>query len=56
MENNQSIYVMRSLLCLNEKYQITTCKEDKLLNKRVEIINTGRHRSKYKLANCETMD
>ena len=45
----------RCLLCLNEKYEIATYKEDKLLNKRTEI-NTFRHRSNYKLANCETID
>ena len=31
--------------------EIATYKECKLLNKRTEIINTCRHRSKYKLAN-----
>ena len=30
--------------------------KDNLLNKRTGIINTCRHRSKYKLANCETID
>ena len=34
------------LLCLNEKYEIATCKGDNPLNKRTEIINTCRHRSK----------
>ena len=33
-----------------------TQKGDKLLNKRTEIINTCKHRSKYKLANCDTID
>ena len=46
----------RCLLCLNEKYEIATFKGNNLLNKRTEIINTCRHRSKYKLANCETID
>ena len=46
----------RCLLCLNEKYEIATYKGDNLLNKRTEIINTCRHRSKYKLANCDTID
>ena len=46
----------RCLLCLNEKYEIATYKGDNVLNKRTEIINTCRHRSKYKLANCETID
>ena len=46
----------RCLLCLNEKYEIATYKGNNLLNKRTEIINTCRHRSKYKLANCETID
>ena len=45
----------RCLLCLNEKYEIATYKGDNLLNKRTEIINTCRHRSKYKLANCDTI-
>ena len=44
----------RCLLCLNEKYKIATYKEGNHLNKRTEIINTCRHRSNYKLANCET--
>ena len=43
-------------LCLNEKYEIATYREDKLLNKRTQIINTCRHRNKNKLANCETID
>ena len=46
----------RCFLCLNEKYEIATYKGDKLLNKRTEIINTCRHRSKYKHSNCETID
>ena len=37
---------MRCLLCLNEKYEIATYKGDNLLNKRTEIINTCRRRSK----------
>ena len=45
----------RCLLCLNEKYEIATYKGDNLLNKITEIINTCRHRSKYKLANCDTI-
>ena len=44
----------RCLLCLNEKYKIATYKGDNFSNKRIEITNTCRHRSKYKLANCET--
>ena len=43
-------------LCLNEIYEIATYKGDNLLNKRTETINTCRHRSKYKLANCDTID
>ena len=43
------------LLCLNEKYEIATCKGDNLLNKRTEIINTCTHRSKCKIANCDTI-
>ena len=46
----------RCLLCLNEKYEIATYKEDNLLNKRTKIINTCRHRKKYKLANYHTID
>ena len=43
-------------LCLNEKYEIATYKPENLLNKRTEIINTCRHRSKYKLANYDAID
>ena len=46
----------RCLLCLNEKYEIAIYRGNNLLNKRTEIINTCRHRSKYKLVNCETID
>ena len=46
----------RCVLFLNEKYEIATYKGDNLLNKRTEITNTCRHRSYYKLANCETLD
>ena len=46
----------RYLLCLNEKSEMVTYKEDNLLNTRTEMINTCRHRSKYKLANCDTID
>ena len=46
----------RCLLCLIEKHEIATYKGDNFLNKRTEIIRTFRQRSKYKLANCETMD
>ena len=46
----------RCLLCLNEKYEIVTYKGDSLLNKRTEIINTCRHRSKYKLADWNAID
>ena len=42
--------------CLKEKYEIATYKGDKPLNKRTEIINTYRHRSKYKLANYDIID
>ena len=46
----------RCTLCLNKKYEIAANKGDNLLNERTEIINTCRHRSKYKLANCGTID
>ena len=46
----------RRLLCLNEKYEIAAYRGDNLLNKRTEIINTCRRRSKYKLANYNTID
>ena len=39
-----------------EKYEITLYKGDNLLNVRTEITNFYKHRSKYKLANCETID
>ena len=48
--------VSTAFLGLNEKYEITTYKGDNPLNKRTEIINTCRHRSKYKLANYHTID
>ena len=48
--------VSTAFLGLNEKYEITTYKGDNPLNKRTEIINTCRHRSKYKLANYDTID
>ena len=41
------------LLCLNKKYEIATYKRHKLFNKRTEIINIYRYRSKYKLANLK---
>ena len=44
------------LLCLNEKYEIATYKRDNILNKRNEIINACRHRTKYKLANYDAID
>ena len=44
------------LLCSNKKYEIATYKGENLLNKRTEITNTCRHRSKNKLANCNTID
>ena len=43
-------------ICLNDKYKIVAYKGDKFLNKRTEIISTCRHRSKYKLANCDTTE
>ena len=46
----------RCLLCLNEKYEMATYKRENLLKKRAEIVNTCKHRSKYKLANCGTID
>ena len=46
----------RCLLCLNEKYEIAIYKGENLLNKRTEKINTCRHRSKNRLANCHAID
>ena len=46
-----TIQIVSTVFCLNEKYKIATYKEDNLLNKRTEIINTCRRKSKYKLAN-----
>ena len=46
----------RCLLCLHEKYEIATCKGGNLLSRRTETTNTCRRRSKYKLANCDTID
>ena len=40
-------------LRLNVKYEIAMFRGDNLLNKRNEIINTYRHRTKYKLMNCD---
>ena len=44
-----NLYSKHCLLCLNEKYEIATYKGDKLLKKRIKIINNCWHRSKYKL-------
>ena len=46
----------RCLLCLNEKHEIVIYKGDNFLNKRTDIINTCRHRRKYKLVNRDTID
>ena len=46
----------RCLLCLNEKYEIAKYKGNNVSSKRTEIINTCRHRSKYKLANYDAID
>ena len=35
---------------------MATYKRENLLKKRAEIVNTCKHRSKYKLANCGTID
>ena len=48
--------VSAAFLYLNEKYEIAKYKGDNFLNKKTEVINTCRHRSKYKLLNCETVD
>ena len=54
---NTKNYMENYILCLNDKYEITTYKGDNFLNKRAEIIiNAYRHRSKYKLVNCEAID
>ena len=50
-----NLYNRHCFLFLNEKYQIQTYKEDNLLNKRTETINSRRQRGKFTLANCETM-
>ena len=44
------------LLCLNEKCETATYKGENLLNKRTEKIDTCGHRSKNKIANCDTID
>ena len=44
------------LLCLNEKYEIATYKEDNPVNEKTEILNTCKDRRKCKLTNCETTD
>ena len=41
--------------CLNDKYEIAAYKGNNLLDKRTELINIWRHRSKHKLANSETI-
>ena len=46
----------RSLLCLNDTYEIATYNGENYLNKRREIIHNCRHRGKYKLVNCEIID
>ena len=44
------------ILCLNEKHEIACYKGGNLLNKTTEILDTCRHRNKYKLKNCDTKD
>ena len=46
----------RCLLCLNEKLEIAAYEEQKLLNKRNEIVSKCRHQSKYVLASFDTKD
>ena len=50
------VRTVRAGFCLKEKYEIATYKVDNLLNKKIEIISTCRHRNKYKLANYGTID
>ena len=40
-------------LYLDEMYKIVIFRGDNLLNKRSKIIGTCRHRTKYKLINCD---
>ena len=40
-------------LCISEKWKILTADPKKTLNKRSEISNKCRHRTKYKLANVK---
>ena len=56
VEHQKSHGRLSEYVVLTIQYEITTYKGDNLLNKRTEIINTCRHRSKYKLANYDTID
>ena len=44
------------ILSLNEKYETVNSSGDNLLNKRIEILGTCRHKNKYKLKNCDSKD
>ena len=43
-------------LCLNEKLEIALFKEEKLLNKRSELISKCRHQNKFTLFKHDTID
>ena len=49
-----TIQTVSAAFYVSMRNEIATYKECNLLNKRTEIINTCRHRSKYKLANKST--
>ena len=51
-----NVNTKRCLLCLNEKLQIAIYRGNNMLNKRTEIIRKCRHRNKYGLASCDSMD
>ena len=46
------IYLIVIIIIITNVYT----KKDNLFKKRTEITNICRHRSKYKLANCDTID
>ena len=55
----RSIYnpqTKRCLLCLNEKLEIATYKEQNLLNKRNEVVSKCRHQFEYTPARYDIKD
>ena len=51
-----NVNTKRCLLCLNEELQIAIYREDNMVKKRTETISKCRHRNKYALTSCNSMD